>query len=369
MKDARSHLSVGFRRFGRGFSFIEILFAMMLLGIGFILVAAMIPVAAVENMETLDQTIGAQIAKGAAEVVETLADADVLTGTSYTDSYSFIGYGYDRPRVSVIGDPLNADSNLPGATDPSRKLRAWEMIKGRMIHAADPRYAWTAVYSRAKTFEQAGNINAFNSMPYAQVHILVTRVRNRAAYTMDDVRGDRPNLRMREVMVYLTEGTDYTTGKVGPDIIEFLQPGSGLYKNLNTPSAVGPGAFVIISDDQQNDPMIKSSPTSTTTFKPRGLGNGRVYRVGIQRPDLGPNKWELAPGYDMVSGKESGGPGPDLTMYTDDDNQNMPIQAGKFKIPARALIMGRASVDPSDATQFEGPVQDVALFTTYVPVR
>ena len=62
----------------RGFSFTEILFAIMILGIGFIMVAAMFPVAIKQTENSQQETIGAAVARGAVDYVQQFAKQTYL---------------------------------------------------------------------------------------------------------------------------------------------------------------------------------------------------------------------------------------------------------------------------------------------------
>ncbi|HYE16809.1 MAG TPA: hypothetical protein VEA69_00070 [Tepidisphaeraceae bacterium] len=351
------------------FSFVEILFAIMILGIGFIMVAAMLPPAIVQTQETVDQTAASQVAKNAVEVLEQVATNKTMPST--TSIYS--AFRATAAPVWPFGDFTKITSQY--LNDPDAKWYAWQSIKGKMIYASDPRYAFTTMYSREF---RADSNNQASPPSYAQVYVLVTRARNRETYSIADVSGLFPNLRIREVDIELTEGTP-PGGTPAPDIIEFFVANNGPFNaaKINTPLAVAEGTFVIVSEDRQAVDY-RYSPTSSTTRSAEGMANGRVYRVGARRPDLGPNKWELMPGFDMPSGIGCGGPGADLVMGTADDNQNIPVVRkanASQNARARALIMGRGSINPSDqrntatSPSYEGPAQDVALFSTFVPVK
>jgi type II secretory pathway pseudopilin PulG len=339
--------------FRRAFTFVEILFAVMLLGIGFILVAAALPVAIVQSQETLDQTIATQVAKGASEYIEAMASPNTLRETANgIPNWNMFTLG-SAPWYA-IGDTSKLGYGHEYAT------LAWEKVRGHMIHSTDPRYAWVAAYTR-----EIKSVLRKDS-PYVEATIWVTRSRIRDRYTQADLDGARPNLRLREVLVFLQEGTK--NGVPGPDIAEFYPAYSGDYANVDVTKAVAEGTFLLISDDQQ-EVKIKVSPTSGRLENSRGMCNGRVYRVGSRRLDLGPNKWELMPGWDMPSGPGCGGAGPDGILNTADDNQNIPVNGtpgSRSSNAGLALIMGRQSTDASDASSFDGPAQDVMVFQTYV---
>jgi hypothetical protein len=264
-----------------------------------------------------------------------------------------LGFSPMSAPVWSLADPLKYPAG--------ESARAWALLKGKMIHSADPRFAWTAVYSRE------WNSSLTRAAPYAQLFVIVTRSRLRNQFTMDDLMGQRPNLRPREVDVKLTEGT--VNGVPAPDTIEFTRAFTGDYTNVDTRLAVAEGTFVVIAEDRQTV-TYKYGTSGSLSYRAEGLANGRVYRVGARRPDLGEHVWELMPGWDMPSGPGCGGPGADLIMNTDDDNQNLPIVRNnpRLAFPAKAFVMGRSSVNPTDAREFDGPAMDVALFTTFVPI-
>src|SRR5688500_12107880 len=59
----------------RGFSFAEVMCAVIIWGIGFIMVAALFPVAIQQTKLTVDESAAASIARGAVPIVEQLAGA------------------------------------------------------------------------------------------------------------------------------------------------------------------------------------------------------------------------------------------------------------------------------------------------------
>ncbi|HWP39526.1 MAG TPA: hypothetical protein VNL70_01280, partial [Tepidisphaeraceae bacterium] len=114
------------------------------------------------------------------------------------------------------------------------------------------------------------------------------------------------------------------------------------------------GAYVIVSDDMLRNLSLSSTPAE---FDPnRGRFNGRIYRIGVQRADLGPNFWELAPGSDFVSEPDPDGGGP-LTAINGFDAVN-------------AFIIGRGYTNPADPRQgHSGPSMAISAYTTFVRVN
>src|SRR5688572_24912323 len=69
------------RRRQGGFNFAEVLFAVMILGIGFIMTAAIFPVALVQTKLTQEETAAASVARGGANYLEQIATNTTLPGT------------------------------------------------------------------------------------------------------------------------------------------------------------------------------------------------------------------------------------------------------------------------------------------------
>src|SRR3712207_3189828 len=68
------------RRRGNGFSFAEVMFAVIILGIGFIMVAAIFPVAIQQTRMTVDETSAAAIARDAIALIQRVAEGSETAG-------------------------------------------------------------------------------------------------------------------------------------------------------------------------------------------------------------------------------------------------------------------------------------------------
>src|ERR1700722_9619763 len=86
----------------RGFSFVEILFAVMILGIGFILIAGVFPVAINQTQANGDETIAATTARQGAAVIASMANTSILMASDGT-VHRFGPSG--TPTVNTFGDP------------------------------------------------------------------------------------------------------------------------------------------------------------------------------------------------------------------------------------------------------------------------
>src|SRR4051812_8002399 len=66
-------LSVSSSLSHRGFSFAEVMFAVIILGVGFIMIAAVFPVAIRQSKSTSDETAAAALAQGATNLIDHVA--------------------------------------------------------------------------------------------------------------------------------------------------------------------------------------------------------------------------------------------------------------------------------------------------------
>jgi prepilin-type N-terminal cleavage/methylation domain-containing protein len=267
------------RTFGsrrRGFSFVEVMFAVTLLGVGFVMFAAMLPVTIRQTQWTAEESVGANVARSALAALQ--ADASDETMPE------------NNGALSVF--------------DPDGEL-------GDRISAADPRYAWVALYRRG-----GGAV--------AQVYVVAVRARATDAFTgadlaadPDDATGLGSNLSPRPVGVRLEKGVGG-----GPDRVRLAGGAAG-----DATAAAAPGAYLIVADD---DPAV----------------GAHVYQLG-SAIDATEGLWELAPGGDLTGASGAG-------------------VAGN----SSGFLFGRGFAEPGRAAGgFSGPAQDVACYAGFVTVR
>ena len=103
-----------------GFSFVEVLFAVMILGIGFIMIAGIFPVAINQAQTSADESIGASIARGGVNYLASLSDTALLMD----------------PAGTGVMVPLSG--------------QLLERLRGNMIIPEDPRYGWVGFYRAAQ---------------------------------------------------------------------------------------------------------------------------------------------------------------------------------------------------------------------------
>ena len=134
----------------RGFSIVEIMFAIMILGIGFIMVAAMFPVAIQQSQANVDQTTGRALAASAGlralATMKTIipADRNNITYKTCTSGVSF-------ERGNLL--PVTYTASTPAVPPVTTTVYLRDMLYGDMVVQSventqgDPRYGATFLYS------------------------------------------------------------------------------------------------------------------------------------------------------------------------------------------------------------------------------
>jgi prepilin-type N-terminal cleavage/methylation domain-containing protein len=318
----------------RGFTFTEVMFAVILLGIGFIMLAGMFPVAIQQTQTNVEESTASTVVQAAARYLEeTLTQADVPA----TGDNSGPGHYPQFLRLSQF-----YDLTRPPTDRVQPNFGIWAKCRGGFILPQDPRFAWTALYRR----------NPGDN--FAQVIIFALQSRNQAIYSAADL--EQVNLgpislasfEPRFLEAILSDSGDPSV----PDTIEFTDIGPLSFLR----DAVAEGSFVVVSNDQ-----IAADHGDTPQFDP-GSANGRIYRIGNRVSDF---VWELMPGHDMQSAEENlpsrssprygppSGPG---------DHNGDP--------PATVFIIGRgfADIAAGDFT-FTGFAQDIAVYSTFIQLK
>src|SRR5438105_6167096 len=358
--------------FRSGFTFTEVMFAVILLGIGFIMLAGMFPVAIQQTQMNVEESKGSTIVQIATHYLEqTLTQNDLPPTGRLIPPPPPVPSGWQPlyPRFLRFSETCNPTNGIIGDD-----FYLWSKVRGGFILPQDPRFAWTALYKR----------NPGDN--FAQVIIFALQNRDSAAYTSLDT--ERPpngsnapfplaTIEPRYLPAILSDG-----GAPGvPDIIEFFAPDplsaairDGPGGPADDAGALTEGCFVVVSDDG-----VTNDDNGTPYFDP-GYANGRIYRIGNRRRDLdgtlnGPNSkvYELMPGHDMQSLEENlplrssnHGSSPAAAppqIYKDHRGNN----------PAQVFIVGRGFTDPAGQPQQDysvtGFAQDIAVYTTFIRLK
>ena len=124
----------------RGFSFPEVLFAVVVLGIGFIMIAAIFPVAIQQSKMTQDESAGAGVARASVTEVDALQSNFTPTSPAIAWPVTFMPT-YNVASTNVTVRPVE---NYTGTLTP-----AWLNVRGLEVRQDDPRYANVLLYRRA----------------------------------------------------------------------------------------------------------------------------------------------------------------------------------------------------------------------------
>jgi prepilin-type N-terminal cleavage/methylation domain-containing protein len=312
----------------RGFTFTEILFAVLILGIGFILIAAIFPVAIRQTQTSGEETVAATIAK---------------EGVAYLNKYSAQTYwtiGNTAPyvpdgKVHPIGP--NALPSDGAALTASVNTQLWPLISGNLILPSDDRYAWVPMYRQGV----GTGTGKYSALPYVQLIVIGVEARNRTNYDGADLLSRPAGTGAPTLMARPLQAVFTPRGAPGsPDTVQL----SDLTGN-NFIGCANEGAFIVVANDANADPAVQAT-------------NGWIFRLGnFISSTTGANAsstWELAPGNDLLNATAFPGAG----------------SAGTAGSPVVVLIVGAGYDDSNQTTTtYSGPVQDVAAYTTFINVQ
>jgi type II secretory pathway pseudopilin PulG len=230
----------------RAFSFIEVLFAVILLGIGFIMIAGIFPVAIQQSAASANENEGTLVCRDAMSMIQSVA----ATPTSLTGGTIFpISTNGTTTGVLQAFTPTQTNALGPGA-----------------FFTADKRYGWVGFYSRDS-----------NTSPYAQFTIVALHNEDFPEYN-----GQLPIFPSTPSTATPPFGTVYTIQSDPTDPTQIIITGGPA-----GPSSAVTGAFVLIQF---------ATPTAGSAYNPL---NGRILRLGT---DVGGGKFQLQPGFDLDAG-------------------------------------------------------------------
>jgi hypothetical protein len=422
------------------------MFAVVILGIGFIMLASIFPVAIKQSQLNTEETAAVAVARNGINVMTPLAsqdnprDADPTLETPLlpvsrnpipgmpggTADYSFrFGQVYslrDRRIETMTDYPAPPPNALLPLTMPVPEQRRgmWQATSGNLIQSGDPRFAWVPLYRRDAIFSRRDGVEGVSPFPYAQLIVIGCVARNRSTFGPADVTPAGNNQAAQDQHLTQLEPKPVA---VRIQLIDSINPSSGYcikffsINQLNNPDrggfpastppavydrvptdAIAEGTFVVIADDR----MISLAGTNVIS-RNSGRMNGRIYRVGVRRTDLDgqsgdpPNAatWTLQPGFDFSpdpgdNGEFESSPAGDAddinrlgvngTPYNDVTVNSIRTFGGKVRFAGNgagvgcvAYVIGRGYTNPATTPgaggDYDGATQDVAVYTTFVPVR
>jgi type II secretory pathway pseudopilin PulG len=393
----------------RGFSFTEILFAVIVLGIGFIMIAAIFPVAIQQGKLTAEQGSATAVAREALSYLGQVGSnsdsiPDSLGGPLFRATGTIGSSAPYRGLVYSMRDPQPAGAYpLDAVEQPTKNTLLptisvvqdglWHRLNLSLIVPSDPRYAFVGLYRR-----DGDPSDRRTWSPFVQCWFIPVTTRSRSIYNAGTLANpgvdiasptasptSSVNLQARLVKVQITDpnGTFSTTTTGGYVLLNYTNPVSNY-----TPAALSENCYIIIANDES------AAQTSDMVPNPDlGRMNGHIYHVGLRRPDLDGNNTASGYGpyvaYDLVPdgdfAPDCGADGlfgvdpnvaadaaltPPVVITSDDDilaiGNATPVGASKIYAtgPADAYVVG---LDASGAEL--GTSQDISAFTTFIKVN
>jgi hypothetical protein len=349
-----------------------VLFAVMVLGLGFIMIAAMFPVTIRQTQATLEEATAANMATGAMDYLQTVASEQLFPVTvppvgnqpnlaekARVVSLLDVNNVYLTPPVPTYPHPWYGRVSRATGTPTPLLLPAYSTVRGNLINPENPRYAWVPLYRREA------------NSPFAQVFIFVLQCRNKDFYlAQPNLTGQFPDRNYSDLDVPADAPANAQYSTIDPKRIMV-----GVQWGENTPyggkhgvvtidpnftALAASGAYIVIANDPNAN--LPLNPTgSVTQFK--GQSNGRVYQLG-NPIDEARGIWELAPGYDMIrNGTDQ------KTPQAGDDNELPPVYPYDDTKTTFAYIVGRGYKNPLSAAEgVGGPSQDIAVYTGFIHI-
>lgn len=384
----------------RGFSFTEVLFAVVILGIGFIMVAAIFPVALTQTKTTGEETNAASVSRGAINRLENQfvnasdpnglfiipTTAAVVPGlppnpktraaddlramaalpasnpdywaVGQSRSVPGIAFGFreaeksSRQQAFALRDMFRRTGFIMGTPFPPARIdflteELWRTVKGDLILPSDTRYAWVPIFRRDVIVTRTGlggNFNTdfkFSPASYAHVIVIAVEAGGGKSYSeaIDLRRGPTDNQAFPANLELKVVRVNLSNGPVGAaDTVEF--------REVADAELVAEGSYLVVSDDPLAGPINGEAL------------NGRVLRLGNRVSD-GEKIWELAPGSDIPLAE------PTMNMVRKKDPVSREVTA---------LVVGKAYADAAIGTKgqpgtvYTGAVPDVGVYTGFIRV-
>jgi type II secretory pathway pseudopilin PulG len=313
-----------------GFSFIEVLFAVIILGIGFIMIAALFPVAIQQSTSISNETAGQLVCRDAIRMISQAASAQ----------------GGSALFPSTIQGTNTTGSVMPFPYTPGANT-LYQALGPNAFFSADKRYGWVGFYRRDSA-----------TSPYAQVFVIALQNPNFPNY----------------VVTGQPAGSLVTTGVVPPPIPPsqynappptapsyvvslslYTKDGVSTEADLSTNSSPSPfnactGAFLLIAHDPGDSGLKRAEGTMT----------GQILRLGTEIDTTGSNNQFLAqPGMDANN--------------SNGDSFEFGVSSSTSMT---CYVIGRAPMQSSAAIgnnlyqgNFTGPNQDIAAMSAYITVN
>jgi type II secretory pathway pseudopilin PulG len=318
-----------------GFSFIEVLFAVILLGIGFIMIAGIFPVAIQQSTATANETNGQLICRDAIRMIEQVATSSGGSALFPVTSSTAV-----PPAPGVF--PLVNQNGTPAGV-------LCQALGPNSFFTADHRYGWVGFYRR----DLVNNVPS----PFVQVFIIALQNPNFATYgtpatplwpppVPPNTYGETLSSIPTASPIQAQFSYDTGTGNSCVYLTSTAAGGGDPAPNACT------GAFLLVATDATGD-----TP---------GLV-GRIFRLGnntgLANPAYFPktgtfDTFQLQPGADLNTYLNAG-----TNSYASPDALATPTGQ------ATVFIIGRAPELATGLGPFTGPNQDIATMSAYIRVN
>jgi type II secretory pathway pseudopilin PulG len=338
-----------------GFTFVEVLFAVILLGIGFIMIAGIFPTAIQQTAVVSDETEGSLICRGALRRIQEVAET--RGNTSSNGSYLF------QPTAVAFGPSVEVPQICGFSPNLTNAIGADAFFTG------DRQYAWVGFYRRDSATD-----------PMAHVYVIAMKNPNFANYITHFAPGDTipltgvyqppavappiPPTSFNYAYVTPLPAANLPTAPstlnqatLGFDPNGF--PTVTITAGISTANFTT-GAYLIVAKDN----ISSLAGTLPTSPYPSAMV-GRILRLGAEvtsSTDSGKNNrvFQLQTGSDFSQ--------QDI-IYLDIVRNSV----GNPTPSVSVFIMGRAPVIPPGGTEpvgyFTGPNQDIAVMSGWVHVN
>jgi type II secretory pathway pseudopilin PulG len=165
----------GHSRYRRGFSFLEILFSVIIIGIGFVMIAAVFPVAIAQTQSNVNESTAVTLSRDAIRYIQESTISAAGSVASTTSPSGTLATFTLQPTSAVGGLPTIQP--LPVSTLAMTGLTSPFTIVSPLITGVNPnlsgdrRYSWFGLYRRDFLNTSAISIPA----PYAQVWVVAAQ--------------------------------------------------------------------------------------------------------------------------------------------------------------------------------------------------
>ena len=318
-------------RLGRsGFTFLEVLFAVIVLGIGFIMVAAMFPAAIRQTQSTVEDSAAGSVWIDMHRKFIEMAKDPVAPGATVVSPY------YLDTNLVPTG-PVNQSkvfSFNDARLTQAQRWALWRVVGPNLLFEADARYACVPLYRREAPIAgaPAGTIGA----PEAQLFLFPVHSRNKPEYDVNDLSGPSQTAKTMSNLDptrFTAKVMKPTAGSPLPTIVftQIFDYNRQLQKSpsgVTEDSPLAPGAYVVVSDC------------------PQPVKNGSIYRLGARVQSTDPTTYFITP---------------------DSQGASDVYQAGFASYTADVFVVGRGISTQGGAT-FDGPAQDLGVVPVTVPL-